>query len=178
MARPTTKDDLLEASRQTFEQLITTLDTLSDAEKNGHFHFDLTKKKEAHWKRDQNIRDVLIHLYEWQALLLKWVKNNQEGKKTDFLPEGYNWSNYGDMNLDFWKQHQRTTYQEALKLLEDSHQEVMALIESFSNQELFTKGVFPWTGSNTLGAYFVSNTSSHYNWALKKIRMYIRSLKH
>lgn len=53
----------------------------------------------------------------------------------------------------------------------------MALAESLSNEELFSKGVFPWTGNVTLGSYFVSTTSSHYEWALKKIRKYVKSLK-
>ena len=38
------------------------------------------KKKEAHWKRDKNLRDILIHLYEWHQLLLNWVQSNRGGK--------------------------------------------------------------------------------------------------
>ena len=33
-------------------------------------------KKEAHWGRDKNVRDVLIHLYEWHQLLIKFVEHN------------------------------------------------------------------------------------------------------
>ncbi|WP_254259881.1 ClbS/DfsB family four-helix bundle protein [Listeria fleischmannii] len=58
-------------------------------------------KKKAHWKRDKNIRDVLIHLYEWQQLLLKWVEANVEGERKPFLKEGYNWKTYGAMNQLF-----------------------------------------------------------------------------
>lgn len=72
MARPTTKEDLIAASTQNFDKLMKLLDPLTEEEKNGKFHFDLEKEKGAHWKRDQNIRDVLIHLYEWQVLLLNW----------------------------------------------------------------------------------------------------------
>ena len=28
------------------------------------------RKKEAYWKRDKNLRGVLMHLYEWHQLLL------------------------------------------------------------------------------------------------------------
>ena len=51
-----------------------------------------------------------------------------------------------------------------------SHEEMMKLAENFSNEELFSKGVYKWVGGSTLGSYFVSNTSSHYNWALKKLK--------
>jgi len=40
------------------------------------------------------------------------------------------------------------------------------LIEVFSNDELFTKGIYKWIGGTSLGSYFVSSTSSHYDWAL------------
>ncbi|MGO3678157.1 MAG: ClbS/DfsB family four-helix bundle protein, partial [Microbacteriaceae bacterium] len=34
---------------------------------------------------------------------------------------------------------------------------------------------FPWTGTTSLGSYCVSATSSHYDWAIKKIRAHIRA---
>lgn len=32
----------------------------------------------------------------------------------------------------------------------------------------FQKKVYKWVGGSTLGSYFVSATSSHYDWAIKK----------
>jgi hypothetical protein len=55
-------------------------------------------------------------------------------------------------------------------LFERSHGEVMALIEAHTDAELFTRKRYAWTGSTSLGAYLVSCTSSHYDWALKLIR--------
>ena len=46
----------------------------------------------------------------------------------------------------------------------------MELIEVFSDEELFTKRFFSWTGTTTLGSYCVSATSSHYDWAIKKLK--------
>lgn len=135
--------------------------------------FDFTedeKKKEAHWKRDKNLRDVLIHLYEWHQLLLNWVDANENGEDKPFIPEPYNWKTYGDMNVEFWKKHQNTTLEEAVEMLEKSHGEVMKLAETFTDGELFTKGVYPWVGGSTLGSYFVSVTASHYDWAMKKLK--------
>ena len=44
----------------------------------------------------------------------------------------------------------------------------MTLIGKFTNEELFTKAHFPWTGTTSLDSYCVSATSSHYEWAIKK----------
>jgi hypothetical protein len=74
------------------------------------------------------------------------------------------------MNREFWKKHQNTSLVDAKKMFKKSHKDVMALIETFSSEELFSKKSFAWTGTSTLGAYCVSATSSHYDWGLKTIK--------
>jgi hypothetical protein len=44
------------------------------------------------------------------------------------------------------------------------------LAESLSEEQLFTKGMYPWVGGSVLGSYFVSCLSSHYDWAMKKLK--------
>ncbi len=99
--------------------------------------------------------------------LLNWVYSNQNGDHKPFLPEPYNWKTYGDMNMEFWKKHQSTSLEDAENMLQKSHNEVIKLAETFSNEELFSKGVYKWVGGSTLGSYFVSVTASHYDWAMK-----------
>lgn len=177
MARPTTKQDLILASNEKYSKLWDLINSLSDKEKNQEFKFDENSLgKEAHWKRDKNIRDVLIHLYEWHQLLIKWVNANQSGEETKFLPEPYNWKTYGEMNIEFWRVHQNTSYISAKDMLEKSHKQVMELIETFKSEELFSKGTYSWTGGSTLGSYCVSATASHYEWAMKKLKKYKKSL--
>lgn len=175
MARPKTKEELLEAATTMFTKLMKLLDSLSEEERERLFTFDLEKEKGAHWARDRNIHDVLIHLYEWHQLLLNWVNANQKGEKKQFLKEGYNWRTYGEMNVEFMEQNKDSSYEEALKKLKESHAAVMTLAEPFTDDQLFTKGVFPWVGGTTLGSYFVSATSSHYEWAVKKINKFKKS---
>lgn len=172
MARPTTKSDLLQTSEEQFDKLQTLLGTLSEKELAGTFNFDLGKEKGAHWVRDKNIRDILIHLLEWHKLLLNWVETNQRGEEQSFLRSGYNWRSYGEMNVVFWQEHQSTSYEEALESLLKTHRQVMELAKTFTNEELFSKNIFPWVGGSTLGSYFVSASASHYDWAVKKIRKY------
>lgn len=58
-------------------------------------------------------------------------------------------------------------------MLQRSHNDVLALIEGFSDKEL----VYKWTAGSTLGAYFISSTASHYDWAIKKLRAHQRKCK-
>ena len=75
------------------------------------------------------------------------------------------------MNVEFWKKHQSTPYDESASMLRDSHVKVMALIDTFNDKELFEKKHLSWTGTSNLGSYCISVTASHYDWAMKKIKL-------
>jgi hypothetical protein len=178
MPRPTTQKELLTAANGQFDKLFALIDAMPEPDRTAAFCFDAGKAgKEAHWLRDKNIRDVFVHLYEWHQLLLNWVKSNQNGDIRPFLPEPYNWKTYGEMNVKFWEKHQSTSYEQARTMLCESHKAIIALIDTFVVDELFTKGFFKWTGGTTLGSYCVSTTSSHYDWAMKKVKTQIKALR-
>lgn len=166
MARPTTKQELIAAANGQFEKLWKLIDSISEEKQQGEFSFE---------DRDKNLRDVLIHLYEWHQLLLNWLRANHAGNAVPFLPEPYNWKTYPQMNVGFWKKHQSTTLKKAVTLLKESHAEVITLIHPFTDEELFTKKYFPWTGTTHLGSYCISSTSSHYDWAMKKLKQHIKN---
>ena len=168
MPRPTTKADLIQAANDQFAKLWTLIDEMSDEEKSA----DIVPNE-----RDKNVRDVLVHLYEWHCLLLNWIQTNTNGKPAPFLPAPYNWKTYPQMNVVFWEKHQNTSYTDAETMLKKTHKEVLALIETFSNEALFSKGTFDWTGTTTLGSYCVSATSSHYDWAFKDIKKALKKYR-
>ncbi|MDE5577802.1 MAG: ClbS/DfsB family four-helix bundle protein [Oscillospiraceae bacterium] len=176
MPRPTTKTELLKAAEENYSKLEKLIASLTEEQLNTPFDFSGDeKKKEAHWRRDKNLRDVLVHLYEWHTLLLNWVAANENGESKPFIPEPYNWKTYGEMNVELWKKHQGTSLEKAQKMLEKSHADTLALAEKFSDEELFTKGKFKWVGGSVLGSYFISVTSSHYDWAMKKLKAHIKN---
>jgi hypothetical protein len=178
MPRPRNKEDLLKAANENFEKLFAMIDQMSETERNTPFDFSKDeKKKEAHWSRDKNVRDLLAHLYEWHRLMIHFVDENQNGKSTPFLPEEYNWRTIAPMNQEFWKKHQSTSQEEMTQMLKESHRQVLERIEQYSNEELFASKAFPAVGGSVLGSYFVSSTSSHYDWAMKKIKAHRKNCK-
>ena len=168
MPRPTTKADLIQAANDQFAKLWTLIDEMSDEEKSA----DIVPNE-----RDKNVRDVLVHLYEWHCLLLNWIRSNTNRNPAPFLPVPYNWKTYPQMNVVFWEKHQNTSYTDAETMLKKTHKEVLALIETFPNEALFSKGTFDWTGTTTLGSYCVSATSSHYDWAIKDIKKALKKYR-
>lgn len=110
-------------------------------------------------------------------MLIEWVDSNENGIEKSFLPEPYNWRTYPDMNIEIWKKHQGTSLEESIRLLDISHKEITKLLDNYTNEDLFNKGVYRWTGGTSLGSYFISSRSSHYEWAMKKLRVYKKNCK-
>lgn len=50
----------------------------------------------------------------------------------------------------------------------DSHRMVMEALDTFSNEELFTNTYYSRVGGSCIGSYFISITSSHYDWQCRK----------
>lgn len=172
MVRAQSKEELITYSQNHWENLWNLIDGLDDETKNAHFEFNLAEKKEKHWARDKNIRDIIAHLYEWHLLLLNFVEKNIKGESIPFLPLPYNWKNYSEMNDQFQIKNQNTSLTDLKNEIFQTHQQLMMLIKSFSNEELYTKKYFNWTGTTSLGQYFQSSLSSHYDWAFKKIKVH------
>lgn len=143
MARATTKGDLITSANGQFDKMWKLIDSMSEERQKAAFADEMaTAGKETHWSRDRNLRDVLVYLYEWHQLLLRWIKAKLDGGYKTVLPEPYNWNTYPAMNVEFWKKHQSTPLTQAKANLKESHKEVMTLIGQFSNDELFVKGAF------------------------------------
>jgi len=109
--------------------------------------------------------------------MLEWYEVGMRGEKPDMPAKDYTWKTIPALNAKIWEKSQSSSLKEALQLLQTTHQKEMNIIESRTNEELFEKRYYKWTGTTSLGAYFISSTSSHYDWAMKLLRKYKKSLK-
>tara|TARA_R110000850_G_scaffold67896_1_gene151862 strand:- start:664 stop:1161 length:498 start_codon:yes stop_codon:yes gene_type:complete len=161
MPRPKTKTELLNLSEQNFNKLFDFLESFSESDQQREF---------PQGTMNRNIRDVLAHLHQWHLMMLDWYDVGMAGNKPDMPAKGYTWKDTSVLNRTIWDHYSRTELNEVKTLLRDSFSKVYALIKSHTNEELFEKKRYKWTGSTSLGSYLVSCTSSHYDWALKLIK--------
>lgn len=162
MPKPTNKTKLLEQSQTNYQRLNDLLGTYSEK--------SLIQNTFEGAALYQNVRDVLAHLHHWHLLFLGWYEKGMQGIKPTMPAEGYTWRTVPELNKAIWEQYLTADLATVRHWLDVSYQQVQQCILQHSNEELFTKKHYPWTGSTSLGAYLISNTSSHYAWAYKKIK--------
>ncbi|QUG41807.1 ClbS/DfsB family four-helix bundle protein [Psychrobacillus sp. INOP01] len=127
-------------------------------------------------ERDKNFRDVLMHLYEWHVMLERWYREGMSGD-IPFMPApGYKWSSIKLLNMQIWENYQNVTLNQAIKKLMLSHERIMDLIKSHTNEEIMTKKYYKWTKTSNLYSYFAANTTNHYIWAIKKCEVIAKSI--
>lgn len=178
MPRPTDKDGLMKTAEEQFGKLRKMIDSIPNEVRNAPFDLSGIDKKEAHWKRDKNLRDVLTHLHEWHLMVIRWY---DEGTVKGGMPavpgEGYTWQTLPNLNQKIWERYQNVTLADAEEMLRKSHADILELVKRHTDEELFTKGLYKWTKTSSLGAYFISCTSSHYEWAMMKIKTIMKMRK-
>lgn len=176
MPQPQDKATLLAAAQTAFEELQNLMNQTDLAVLEADFLPSTTKAKCATFEQGDNLRDVLMHIFEWQRLQADFVNNIRQGTPKDFIPEPYR-KNYKELDELNRQNDKRFSIQEAIGMLTESHGEMLRLIETFSDEELFGKKVFKVTYTTTMGAYFICVTTSPYGQALKRLKSHIRSTK-
>jgi hypothetical protein len=154
MPRPTTKNQLLDAfriERGALEQFL--------AEPSPE---QMTQPGiVGNW----SVKDVLAHLIEWEQMMLRWYSAGLKGEVPATPSENFHWGQLPQLNQQIYEKHRDRQLADIQKEFKSSYKKIWNTIQGLSDEDLFTRGRFAWTKTTTLGAYFISNTSSHYHWA-------------
>ncbi len=123
-----------------------------------------------------SVKDILAHLDAWHDMFLLWEREGSAGRKPDMPAPGFTWKDTPALNEAIWERTRYDGYDDVCNRLRSTYDEVRSIVESYDNEDLFTKRRYKWTGSTSVGSYAVSATSSHYDWARQLIRKYKMSL--
>lgn len=161
MARPKNKQELIELSTKNFQKLNNLIDSYNEKERVKEF---------PKGTMNRNIKDVLAHLHHWHLMMLNWYEVGMKGQKPLMPAEGYTWKTVPELNYKIWKKYKSNNLAPVRKELKKSFLELQKVIKQHSDNELFEKKRYKWTGTTSLGAYLISATSSHYDWGYKLIK--------
>ena len=177
MANPKNKQELLASMADGYAKLCEQIGKMSDEAAAATFAVATDPKKcGVRWQYDRCLRDLLIHLHEWQVLMREFVQNIRGGHPRDYLPDEYR-RNYHEMDKMLVEKHQDTPLAEAKRLLQQTHDEMLSLADSFNEEELFTKGYYKNTYTTSMAAYFLSVTTSPYGQAAKLLKTHQKNCK-
>ena len=166
MSKPTTKDELLTAAQSEREALEQFLSELSS-----------DQMTQPGIVGEWSVKDILAHLLEWEQMVLSWYAAGMQGKIPAVPSEEFNWGQLPQLNQSIYEKHCRRDLADIQKDFNASYRKTMKTIQGLTEEELFTRGHFPWTKTNTLAAYFGSCTGSHYRWARTEIRKGMKAKK-
>jgi len=164
MIRASNKKDLIEFSQKYFQEIVDLVKNLPEEKKNEKYVNNEINE------RDRTVSDVITHLHEWHNMLENWYKIGMKGKMPIIPMEGYNWRQLTEVNKIIYDKYKETDVKDALKKFKNSHNKIMKLIEKHDNKELFESLPYKWTEKTTLGRYFDSNMSHHYQWGIKTLK--------
>jgi hypothetical protein len=122
------------------------------------------------WGDGWTIHDLVAHLTAWQQLFFAWYRDGLAGLTPAMPAAGYKWNETPRLNRDIWLQHRDRPLTAVLAQFEQSHSEVLELVDALSPDALLRPGHFAWTGPHPLTTYLGPNTVSHYRFASKVLK--------
>ena len=167
MPRPQSKDELIFLSQKNFDKLMGDVKAYPEEKRKQRFPPPTLNR---------NIKDVLAHLHQWHLMMLEWYRVGMSGQKPNIPSKGYTWKTLPELNRKIQENNKNLGLEEAIDLVCSSHKKIHKIINQHTDEELFEKKRYKWTGSTSLGAYLISNTSSHYDWASKLIKKSLKNL--
>lgn len=126
------------------------------------------KNLAGHAKDTQmSIANLLAYLIGWGTLVLKWHRRDQAGMAIDFPETGYQWNELGALAQKFYQDYEGLDYAALQAQLKDNHEQLLQLVETTSNAELYGKA---WYKKYPLGRMIQLNTAAPYKNASSRIR--------
>lgn len=158
------KADLMHDIRHERESLALLLADVPDAETSA----------EGVWGDGWTVSDLVAHLDAWHRLFLGWVSTGRTVGRPQLPAPGYKWNETPRLNHDIWAENRGRSHVSVLEDFDASFEEVYSVLERLSESELLEPGHFDWTGRNGLVTYAGANTASHYRFAKKVLKRWLR----
>jgi hypothetical protein len=159
MSRPTNRTELLARARSEFDGLMDAVSTIELERRLGPSDYPRG-----------SVKDMLAHLDAWHRMFLEWEQVGRTGEVAKMPAPGFTWKTAPELNTEIHERHLGDPWEMVETNLRDSHAQVVDVIAAYSDEELFEKRRYRWTGSTSVGSYAVSATTSHYDWAMRHLK--------
>ncbi len=168
MSSPNTKAELLHRIRERHADMEELLSSLSPAQMRA-------PELDAGW----SVKDSLAHIAAWEKLLLDMVAKYQRGEPVVLWAPGF--EIVGDngqeqmnrYNAHLFEQNRERELVDVLNDFRETFMQIVALIESLSDAEIFDADHFSARNGRPLITFIVGDTYEHYDEHLGWIRNWL-----
>ncbi len=126
------------------------------------------------WGDGWTLCDLVAHLAEWQHMFLGWYEDGLRGATPEMPAPGFKWSETPRLNRAIWEKHRLRSHVAVRAEFESGYSRIVHIVEALTPQQLLRPGHFAWTGKHPVATYIGPNTASHYRFAIKVIKRFLR----
>ena len=128
MSRPTTRAELLERADTEFQALMEAAEAIEPER----------RVRRSDYPRG-SVKDMLAHLDAWHRTLLEWERVGRTGEVAEMPAPGFTWKTTPELNMVIHERHVDDSWDEVVANLLESHAQVVEVIASYRDDELFEK---------------------------------------
>ena len=86
-----------------------------------------------------SVKDMLAHLDAWHRMFLEWERVGRTGEVAEMPAPGYKWKESPALNMEIHERDRGDSWDDVVARLRASHGRCRSVIETYSDQDLFTK---------------------------------------
>ncbi|MGL5755466.1 MAG: ClbS/DfsB family four-helix bundle protein [Paraclostridium sp.] len=96
---------------------------------------------------DRTPSQMISYQLGWMNLILDWENQEQQGYKVVTPTKDYKWNKLGGLYESFYKEYDKYTLKELRNMFIKKQEEIIELINSYTDIELFKQGGRKWASS-------------------------------
>ncbi len=133
------------------------------------------RRKTGAWGDGWSVTDLVAHLTEWHLMCLRWYREGRGGRRPALPAPGYKWNQLHELNTEIWLKHRGKPDAQVMREFGRSYRSVLNLVKRLPEAKLLMPGAFQWTGEHPLTSYVAPNTCSHYRFATRILKRWLRA---
>jgi hypothetical protein len=159
------KQDLVTVSEKEYAKLKDLISNLSEGQARVY-----VESVEA------SVASIISHRTEWIRMFFTWYEKGVAGKDPEIPAPGYKWNQLKAYNATIWERDKDVAWATLYKNFLKEGDRLINFIKTADEKELYTPGVYAWTGKWTLGRYAEASAASHFRSAAKYVRQILKEL--
>lgn len=123
--------------------------------------------------RDWSVKDVLAHLYDWEARFPLWLRSARSGAPAACPDADFTWRQIHQLNAQIYLAHRDEPIALVLESFRATHSIFMQAVDSLSEAELLTASYYPFTETASIFDW-LHGFANHDLWGKTKIRQWMK----